>query len=219
MKAILQKLSLPELSLPVVAILAGAVVVLPASQLAVLGLLRATQQASGESGVWAEASGADQSLRPQRAQSGADAPGSSSTQGVSHGDRLVAMASAVQRERRAADGFGKPETRESDRKRSGFRGHDAAFSAALSSVFAPATRVAGPVEKPVLTAPGGAGAREPFVVEFVALPLNSASPLAPPFALGTGAANGAAWAQIHPDLPTHASASVARITLTRALGQ
>ncbi len=219
MKVILQKLPRFDLPLPVVAILAAAVVVLPASQLAVLGLLRATQQSSDELGVWEGAAGAHESPRLNQVQSGTDARRGSLPQGARSDDALAAMASAVQRERRASDRLRKPESRESATIVARFTGHDAGFSAALSAVFAPTARLAGPTKEPVSDASGSAGAGEPFVVEFVALPLTAASALAPPFVLGTGASNGAAWAQIHPDLPTHASASVVRITLTRALGR
>jgi hypothetical protein len=223
MKSLLTKLQWSEISLPVVAILAAAVVLLPASQLAVLGLLRVTQKSAGQSMVQAPRAADHDPLLDGHLLSGAEIGVQAAISEELHIDPLLAMAAAMNRERRVGERLSSPSA--SPTGGSAHRGHpaagqtpfqgpDAAFSAALSSVFADtskATRSAVPAAKIKDT--------KPFAIEFVSLPLHSASALVPVFALAPGAVNGEAWAQMHPDLADQPSVAILQVTLSRALGR
>ena len=219
MKSILAKLRWPDIPLPVVAVLAAAVVVLPASQLAVLGLLRATQKSAVQSTLPAPPSGAEVSSGLALLPGDSEAPAATTGSDGVGIDPLLALAAAVNRGRRAGErltdpAMARPSNSNTPPAQARFQGLDPSFSAALSTVFAQTLE-----RSAIEVSLGDAGNAKPFAMEFVSLPLRSASALTPVFALPPGAVDGDAWAQIHPDLADRPSVTALQVTLSRALGR
>lgn len=223
MKSILANLQWPDIPLPVVGVLAAAVVLLPASQLAVLGLLRATQKSAGQSVLLAPPSGDEVSSGLAIEPGESEAPAATTGSDGVRIDPLVAMAIAVNRERRAGERLVEPSTPPSGISvvtidpapgQTRFQGPNPRSSAALSSVFARTSGHSG-TAIPAMKA----GSNKPFSIQFVSLPLRPASTLTPVFALPPGAGNGDAWAQAHPDLADQPSVAALQVTLSRALGR